>query len=100
MKLIDRQQVAGEAYERWMRQYPDDKNGIGAKLKKLGEKPCPDDVDALIGNGSWTATPPCFECGKKMVTVVEIGEDYEYDSNTTWVCSSCLTKALELLKRK
>ena len=95
MKLITRQSLANETHARWMAQYPKDKEGIGAKLLALGENPNPDEVDATIGNGSWTRTPECDECGSNNVPVVQVGEESDYNSNTANLCKECLAKALD-----
>ena len=92
MKLVTREQRAKEAAKAWMRQYPNDKSGIGKMLVELGDNPSPDDVNGLIGNDSWTRTPVCSECGKG-VPVVEVGEPMNYES--AWLCKACLEAALE-----
>ena len=100
MRLITRQKEANGAAERWRRQYGlgqygDDKLEILAKLEALGENPAADEVDATIGNGSWTATV-CDECGVKNVDVVEVGQEPDYESRTAHICKGCLSKALDL----
>lgn len=101
MKLITRQTLSNEVAERWAKQYEDgrygqDKIDILEKLRKLGNSPNPDTVDAIIGNKSWTRTN-CHECGQCNIDVVELGENPDYESHTASICKKCLEKAMRLI---
>jgi len=96
MKFLTIQTQANEAYARWMEQYPKDRNGIGKKLKELGETPDPATVNDITGNLSWTSTPHCSECQNIGMPVVQIGQEPDYDTNTAWICKKCMTKAVAL----
>ena len=67
-----------------------------AALVALGEGPTPEAVEAVIGNRSWTREK-CDECGASVESIVRLGEEPDYESNTARVCLGCLTKAVELV---
>lgn len=96
MKLITRNTLAAEAASKWQSQYGGDRDGKSAAIRLLGDKPDPDAVDAIIGNDSWTRVPCCDECGLSAVSVVEIGEELDYESATAQICANCLRSALAL----
>jgi len=98
MELITRKNRATNVYLRWMEQYPNDKDGIGERLKALGNNPDPDAVDVVIGNRSWTNVSFCSECDGKFDRVAMVGEPLDYESRTAFICENCLEKALILLK--
>jgi hypothetical protein len=60
------------------------------------ENPDPDEVARISGDNGllWTV---CNECEKEMIPVVELGEEYYYDSSTATICRECLEKALALI---
>lgn len=96
MNLITRRGRARTAAKRWLAQYPDDKVRH-PKLAALGDSPSPDDVDRIIGNGSWTEVPKCNECNRYgLPAVVELGDEPDYESQTAWVCLDCLRNAVVL----
>jgi len=100
MLLITRQILANEAAKRWGKQYPPDrwpdKQYVLRQLTELGGNCDADEVDKIIGNGSWTTTE-CHECGNdEGVDVVQVGQQLDYESSTANVCKSCLRKALNL----
>jgi len=39
----------------------------------------------------------CYECKNDDRFIIQIGEDPDWESATTYVCGDCLHKALELL---
>jgi hypothetical protein len=112
-RLITRQTQADTAAQRWLNQYGYYINGKGktdfangpfdptkkyAALVALGPNPSPDAVDRVIGNGSWTDTPTCSECGRAgLPAVVQVGEEPDYDSRTAWLCGDCLRRAIDLI---
>lgn len=102
-RLITRQHLAAAAAVRWADQYRshlgsgDDKDLIHKSLVALGPNPAPDDVDAAIGNRSWTHTA-CDACEKRGLyyagPVVEVGAKPDYESATARLCFSCLSAAV------
>ena len=107
MKLINERMKIKEAITSFQvawgsGSYGTDMRGVsvGAELAKLNpETVSKGEVDALIGNKSWTRVENCSECGAEAVAVVELGEEPDYDSMTAFVCESCLRKALDLITK-
>jgi hypothetical protein len=107
MKVITREQLAREAPKRWGEQYAYairtrerstvDKAQIYDALCALTpEELTPERVDSVIGNGSWTSVT-CNECDVSVDSVVQLGEEPDYESRTATVCPSCLARAVGLL---
>lgn len=105
MRVIRRTENAKGMADRWRDVYcrngnwlyDDGKRTIWEKLAALGTNPHPDDVDAAIGNGSWTECR-CDECRGLFEEVVEVGQEPDYESATARICKGCLTMALDRLK--
>lgn len=103
MELITKRSVIRFVAERWSRQYPDaqhgrDKPEIGRRLSALDlETVEAEEVDAIIGNSSWTEVPKCGECGlEDPPAVVQVGEPPDYESRTAFLCLSCARAAADL----
>lgn len=112
MKLITRKLKAQNAAQDWHNQYAKDnwrwygsKSFVTGKSKKetyeslaaLGDNPSPEDVNEIIGNNSWTSLV-CHECGKDVESVIQLGQELDYDSFTADICTGCLMKAIILTK--
>jgi len=111
MKLITRLARAAMAEKRWYEQYAKTesswesasvwtsdkrtKRQIHELLVSFGSNPSAEDVNSAIGNTSWTDCN-CDECGKSVESLVQIGEEPNYESCTAEVCFPCLKKALKL----
>lgn len=102
MRLIKREELAKGVADRWYETYldwrgvwlfGDDKRAIYANLIALGSNPSADDVDAAIGNDSWTQCR-CNECSQCFEVVIEVGEKPDYESATAKLCKRCVTNAL------
>lgn len=104
MKIITERTLIREVAEKWREAYSDphwikdkEKQAIGVNLAALDpERATPADVEAVIGNPSWTNVGECDECGKAVKALVEVGQDPGYDSSTARICKRCATKALAL----
>ena len=106
MELITPESLAKNAAARWASSYR--RNGkwyfmkressgdIHVRLVELGAAPTPEQVEAVIGNGSWTKTE-CDDCDAANVPVVRYGIE-DYDTACADVCRSCLSGGLELSK--
>lgn len=101
MKLITRYDHAQTAPARWIATY--ENNGLGKrwqhvtdKMKALKPPFNPDEIDALIGNNSWTHIAYCSECEINAETVIEVGQEPDYESSTAYLCLPCLHKAFVL----
>lgn len=68
-------------------------------LRALGPTPSPDDVDATVGNSSWTTPERCSACGVAADAVVRVGMALDYESLTAYLCGRCLAEALLALRR-
>ena len=55
-----------------------------------------DEVSKIIGNDSWTRIN-CDECGKRVLLVVQVGLEPDYDVSNANLCATCLTAAYALL---
>lgn len=85
----------GQAYGKG--QYGQDKMETLSKLSLLDlETVSAEKVDEIIGNKSWTSQR-CDECDEYVHSVVRLGMEPDYDSNTAYVCFDCLSKAAALV---
>ena len=89
MKLITREYLASIALDRWNEQDPQGKGGVESKLEALGGNPSPESVDLVIGNDSWTSTPPCDECCLSDREVIQLG----CEDDDLHICRECITLA-------
>lgn len=110
MKLITVSDKCKAIAERWKEQYGDfkdddlyikkgvlSKRKIYSQLLALHGQGTPEEINEIIGNDSWTAVR-CWECNRSdMPVVVELGQEPDYESITTWICKDCLRKAIELI---
>jgi hypothetical protein len=70
-----------------------------AQLKTLDlDTASADDVNAIVGNTSWTDPEGCDECGRPSWDCVQIGQEPDYESSTATVCLECLEKAIQLVR--
>ena len=67
------------------------------QLVAAGENITPEQVNATIGNESWTQNV-CTECDRDVEITVHFGEEPDYDAVWADVCPRCLRKALALLE--
>lgn len=100
MELITRRAKAASTAARWKSQYNRGRGDAGkfkiySDLINLGDSPEPSDVDAVIGNATWTACV-CTECECAAQSVVRVGEEPDYESSTAWLCKQCVEQALNL----
>ena len=103
MELITiRKQIEAVAAA-WDRQYPpqfeqaEDTQEISRRLHGLDKaRASPEEVAAIIGNGSWVTPKQCDECGDVFDDVVQVGQPEDYDSNTVTICLGCAAKAVGL----
>lgn len=101
MKIQTRATLAQQAPKKWAAQYSrppvrPDQQKITEQLAALESPIDPDQVDAIIGNKSWTQVDCCSECEARVDVVVEIGQEPDYESSTAWVCLPCLRAAVAL----
>jgi len=99
MKLLTKRGLIQDILGRWKEQYPTlhgDKAKIYLKLLALDlDTATEQEVEAVIGNGSWTRMI-CDECSEEVETLVVVGEEPGYESRTACICPDCLKKATKL----
>lgn len=105
--IVTRQMLANRAAENWRHQYSEGKFGwkstsmpvqpigVHRKLIALGPTPTPEQVNAVIGNSSWTRLT-CDQCGNEVDTVIVVGQAQDYESSTASLCITCLEQAYNL----
>jgi hypothetical protein len=109
MIIVTRKLNAFDVAQQWKKQYYYDtkwSNTVSGsseiiynKLLALGASPNPDDIDEIIGNDGWTGINlRCNECNNLVDKTVMLGQKPGYESDTAYICKSCLLKALELMK--
>lgn len=111
MKLITRQIEADEAPASFEKQYGMDreakswKDGVekGEIIDALNALPKPvdaDEVDRIIGNGSWTRVPTCDDCGQDgLAAVMQVGQEPDWESCTAHICHACLKAAVDAIEK-
>lgn len=104
MKIVTRRDLATVAASRFLDLYYIPDRGwlrgehdadIHARLTMSSGRADPAEIDAIIGNKSWTKLY-CGECGQSdCERVVEIGKR-ETDDNIVMVCPTCINKLKEI----
>lgn len=108
MRIVTRREVIRAVADRWAEQYQNalskpestlaDQRHPKAILRQLRaldlEEATPAQVEAIIGNDSWTALN-CNECGESAETVLRFGHD-DYESTTHGLCPKCVHAAFAL----
>jgi hypothetical protein len=97
MEIILAKEKLATVLPRWERQYGDrtdpDKTEITRKLRALDwSKTTAAEVEAIIGNSSWT-TETCDECGVYAMPMVRFGK---YADREFHLCPLCIGKAAVL----
>lgn len=116
MKLITQRDQIRTVAERWKEQYcrrafspaanavidfwsttysNESTEAIYNKLAALdGETATAADVDAIIGNNSWSSVGyHCSECDTQPAdAILQVGEELDYDSCTAFLCRDCAAK--------
>lgn len=82
----------------WSSTFDGSSKAVWSRLKALDvETATVADVEAIIGNASWTSLK-CNQCGQEVDTVVQLGESPDYESRTVDVCADCLRAAFALIE--
>ncbi len=105
MIIRTQRQLIQAVAKRWREQYqpfsdkdPMDKRGIADKLDALdGNAASAEDVNAIIGNQSWTRLA-CDECKEDTTLTVQVGDEPDYESHTAELCLECAEKAAALIR--
>lgn len=101
MNTLTKQEKIKSVAKHWKKQYF--KNGVWGpskhgfeaiynQLKQLGPTATEDEIEAIIGNRTWTQNK-CDECDKDSDVVIMLTESSEY---VTYVCLDCLRAAITL----
>lgn len=103
MKHIKERNMVRDVAARWRSiygsgQYGNDKLEILQRLEALDpETATAEQVAAIIGNNTWAGPEACSECGIESWGVVQLGEEPDYESQTTLICRACLLEAVRLI---
>lgn len=108
MRLITIRSVILTVAARWRAQYPTPEDRAGRVATKehraVGERldaldlstVTAKEVDAIIGNDSWTALPACSECERTdLERVLHVGDEPDYESHHACLCEECAVHAVE-----
>jgi hypothetical protein len=97
MKLITQRDIIRDIANRWRSQYPASK--MYKKLLALNlETVTAKEIDAIVGNDSWTRTPRCSECGKQDGDdILQVGQEPDCESETAWLCMRCFRVAVDIV---
>ena len=102
-QLVTTRREIRTVVERWRRQYPEGQcharmEETYERLLRLDLETCSaEDVNAAIGNNSWTHID-CDGCGQDVGAAVTVGQEPDYESSTATLCKSCLLAALKLME--
>ena len=99
MELKTRLLKAKAAAKAWDDQYwnPNEKQKSVSEKLHAEKNLTVERVNEIIGNDSWT-TLHCSECNTYVDAVVEVGQPADYESETAWLCRSCVRKAWRLIE--
>ena len=93
MEILIQREKLRTVLPRWEQQYPHGREEITAKLRALDwNTVTAAEVDAIIGNSSWTHEM-CRECGEYAMPVVRLGK---YTDDYYCYCATCIGKAAVL----
>ena len=102
--VMTRSRLCSAAAERWLALQVRNPNmpyaealAIWRELDELGVDPKREDVDRIIGNGSWTQLM-CDTCLKDVETVFQFKSAVMNDGRTVNICPECIEKAQSLLE--
>lgn len=106
MKVITERTLIQGVAARWResygyrdKTYGADKQVIAQQLEALDkDKATAAEVKAIIGNDSWTEVGRCHECDSVALTLVQLGQDPDYESRTAEICIPCLKKSIKLAR--
>ncbi len=100
MELLRKVDIVRSVPKRWAAQYRGTDNvqhaEITAKLLALEPGFAADEVDSIIGNGSWTECR-CVECGRDRDVLIRIGDEPDYEARYVNICEKCLKEALHAI---
>jgi len=108
MKVITKRDMIREVAKAWRAcygltpgrpiSYGKDRAAILTQLEALDMETCTEeDVSRITGNELWIRLT-CDECGSEVSAVIEIGEEYDYESDKAHLCFQCVAIARDLIK--
>ncbi len=96
MKIIKERDLILDVANAWKEQYGSFNTHIYKSLLALDlNTAAAEDVEAIIGNKSWTSIR-CNECDNYTDFAIQVGEEPDYESRTACLCKSCFNKAINL----
>lgn len=113
MKVLTIRSQIRDVADRWRDQYIEyvgrkprwkecggqmDSEAIYGRLAGLDvETATPDDVKAIIGNGSWIRPVICDECGRTFPALAQFTIDMGYEEAIFELCAECLRQSADVL---
>jgi hypothetical protein len=106
MKIIKSQDKVKGAIESFLANYPQyntpnapfyTKERYNRVIALDPDKATPEDIKRDI-NSSWVMSF-CSECGGEFDTVIQVGQEPDYDSCTAYLCKDCLYKAFDMVAK-
>lgn len=100
MKLLTERAQVRTAAERFEKDaWGADKSEKLDKLKSIDkETATADDISAIVGSHNFASPTRCMECETLKWEIIELGEEFNIDTNTVWICTDCLRNALAILE--
>jgi hypothetical protein len=88
---------------RWADQYSKQDPTYLRLVREIGENGTKEEIDAIIGNSSWTSLLQCSECEKETKILVYIGEEPDedfdkYEARYVELCLDCVHLVANTLK--
>jgi hypothetical protein len=103
MKVITERELIKTVPQRWKSRYSSGKYGqdkivIMEQLDNLNiDTVSSEEISKIIGNNSWTLLK-CNECNKSVKTVIQLGDEPDYESHTVFICLECIKNLNKLIK--
>mgnify|MGYP000947249312 FL=1 len=98
MRVLTRDIQAKTAAERWFEQHFNSGRWYSADAARVYERLCTaktaDEVEAIIGNTSWTQPGDCAECEQDFPLLIAIGRAGAMVNREQNYCPACLRAAL------
>lgn len=97
MNIRTSEDILQQVIRNWFIQYPNDRDGIGERLKS--EKPkTKKEIASIIGNNSWTRME-CYECQEDVDLLIQF-EQTTPEGDFVEVCENCVKIAIDSIPKR